>query len=139
MTAVMLEAARKGMWKATDAQLYDVAELHTELVTDYEAGCSGFVCDNAKLREFISSKLSPEQAKAYNAGISAAREVRLENADADKSMVLKKDEVAQQSSATDMVQEKSTNYTLYIMVGVVALILVVLIIKHRKKEFLCWS
>lgn len=134
MTAVMLEAARKGMWKATDAQLHDVAELHTELVTDYEAGCSGFVCDNAKLREFISSKLSPEQAKAYNAGISAAREVRLENADADKSMVLKKDEVAQQSSATDMVQEKSTNYTLYIMVGVVALILVVLIIKHRKKE-----
>ena len=84
--------------------------------------------------QVISSKLSPDQAKAYNAGISAAREVRLENADADKSMVLKKDEVAQQSSATDMVQEKSTNYTLYIMVGVVALILVVLIIKHRKKE-----
>ena len=49
-TAVMMETVRKGMWKATPEQLKAIAELHAKSVAEFGAGCSGFVCDNAKLR-----------------------------------------------------------------------------------------
>ena len=45
MTAVMLETVRKGLWDATPQQVAVLAELHTRLVEEFEAGCSGFVCD----------------------------------------------------------------------------------------------
>lgn len=49
ITAVMMETARKGMWKATDQQLADLSNLHTDLIQKYKPACSGFVCDNAKI------------------------------------------------------------------------------------------
>ena len=54
MTAVMMETARKGMWNASAEQLKAIAELHTDLVEKYKPSCSGFVCNNAKLREYLS-------------------------------------------------------------------------------------
>ena len=65
ITAVMMETARKGMWKATDQQLADLSNLHTDLIQKYKPACSGFVCDNAKLRGFIATKSTPEAAKQY--------------------------------------------------------------------------
>lgn len=62
MTAVMLETVRKGMWKASEQQIAELAKLHTELVNKYRPSCSGFVCDNAKLRDFIASKTEPAMA-----------------------------------------------------------------------------
>ena len=56
MTAVMMETIRKGMWQASGQQIADIAKLHTDLVNKYKPSCSGFVCDNAKLRQFIASK-----------------------------------------------------------------------------------
>ena len=56
MTAIMLESARKGLWKASAEQVAELAKLHTETVNKYRPSCSGFVCDNAKLREYIASK-----------------------------------------------------------------------------------
>lgn len=90
MTAVMLETSRKGYWKTSEEQLKMMAELHTELVKDYEAGCSGFVCDNAKLRSFIAEKVSPELAKSYEEAIRAEREVQVD--EAKESVVLKKEQ-----------------------------------------------
>ena len=63
MTAVMMESARKGMWKSTPQQLKDIAKLHTETVNKYKPSCSGFVCDNAKLRNYIASKTDAASAK----------------------------------------------------------------------------
>lgn len=57
ITAVMLETARKGMWNASAEQISTLAELHTEVVNEYRPSCSGFVCDNAKLRDFIASNV----------------------------------------------------------------------------------
>ena len=91
MTAVMLEAGRKGMWQASDAQLRQVAALHTRLVAEHAAGCSGFVCDNAKLRAFIASKVDQPAAEAYNRNIDAARQVQIEE-QTDRNVVLKKEE-----------------------------------------------
>ena len=58
MTAVMLESARKGLWKASEEQVTELSKLHTEIVNTYRPSCSGFVCDNSKLRDFIASKSS---------------------------------------------------------------------------------
>lgn len=88
-TAVMLETARKGYWKASPEQLRQLAALHAELVGRYEAGCSGFVCDNAKLRAFIGARLPRETAARYREKVEAARSESV--AAAGQSVVLEKD------------------------------------------------
>ena len=65
MTAVMLETVRKGLWDATAEQVAVLAELHTRLVEEFEAGCSGFVCDNAALATFIAEQAPADLAAAY--------------------------------------------------------------------------
>ena len=65
MTAVMLETVRKGLWDATAQQVAVLAELHTRLVEEFEAGCSGFVCDNAALASFIAEQAPADLASAY--------------------------------------------------------------------------
>lgn len=73
MTAVMLETIRKGYWKADDATIKAIAELHAQLVKDHKAGCSGFVCDNAKLREMIQNNIDAKLKEAYARQINLAR------------------------------------------------------------------
>jgi cobaltochelatase CobN len=73
MTAVMLETIRKGYWKADEVTIKTIAELHARLVKEHKAGCSGFVCDNAKLREMIAGKINPELKDAYQKEITEAR------------------------------------------------------------------
>lgn len=75
MTAVMLETVRKGYWKADAETVRRIAATHAELVRNFDAGCSGFVCDNAKLREFIDRNLSGEELrKDYNRAVETVRE-----------------------------------------------------------------
>lgn len=128
MTAVMMETARKGMWKATDEQLADLSKLHTDLIKKYKPACSGFVCDNAKLRDFIASKAAPETAKEYRNSIQEVREVA---ADQSQGVVMKKDEIASET-------RKRTNKvsTPWIAVGVIVVLvgLAVLMRKRRKNR-----
>lgn len=98
-TAVMLETARKGYWKATPEQLQAIAALHTELIEKHEAGCSGFVCDNAKLQTFIGKQLSGRQAEQYQAKIASVRNEQ--PAGEEKSVVLKKEKSRQMKEAAD--------------------------------------
>ena len=81
ITAVMMETARKGMWEASERQLKDIASLHTRLVDEYKPSCSETVCDNAPLRNFISSKVDAAAAGRYNAGIDNVRETELSGGD----------------------------------------------------------
>ncbi|MFP4193254.1 MAG: cobaltochelatase subunit CobN, partial [Candidatus Hydrogenedentota bacterium] len=74
MSAVMLETIRKEYWDADDATIENLSSLHASLVEDHGAGCSGFVCDNAQLREFIAEHVDmPETAEAYMASIESVR------------------------------------------------------------------
>jgi cobaltochelatase CobN len=73
MSAVMLETIRKGYWETTPEVIKNLAELHAELIRDHEPGCSGFVCDNAKLRDMIAQNLTPEVAQAYQQQIEQVR------------------------------------------------------------------
>ena len=128
ITAVMMETARKGMWKATDQQLADLSNLHTDLIQKYKPACSGFVCDNAKLRDFIASKATPEAAKQYQNSIKNVREVAV---DQSKGVVMKKDEITSET-------QKHTNKvnTVWIVVGVVVILggLAVLMRKRRRNR-----
>ena len=127
MTAVMLETVRKGMWNATPEQVATLAELHTEVVNESGAACSSFVCDNPKLREFISSKVSREAASNYNQSVA---QVRAENISADNDgMVMKHDELH--------VTETTVNHINGVLVGIAVLVAViglVFLIRRRRNK-----
>lgn len=133
MTAVMLESARKGLWKASDEQIGEVAQLHAELVGAYSAGCSGFICDNALLKEFISSKADPQTAAAYEKAVSQAREVTIQ--DSKDRLVLEKDKTLskEQKTASDEAAGEKSFTTLWILAGLVLAVGAWIIIRSRKK------
>ncbi|MBI9055779.1 MAG: cobaltochelatase subunit CobN [Bacteroidales bacterium] len=135
MTSVMLEIARKGYWKANKQQLQEIAQLHAELIKEHEAGCSGFVCDNAKLRDFISSKLNKKQAEQYKQDIKKVREINID--ENKKSLVLKKDEQEKQNQSKkqdNTKDDKLRTNMLIISFAVLALIVLFISRKRRKND-----
>ena len=128
MTAVMMETARKGMWKATDEQLSDIANLHTDLVNKYKPSCSGFVCDNTKLRQYIASQVNEQTASQYTQNIAKVREARINNA--DQSIVMKKEDMSSKS-INEMTND--INGTVILLILAVAIIAMILFVKKRRK------
>lgn len=131
VTAVMMETARKGYWPATPGQLKAIASLHAALVEKHDAGCSGFVCDNAKLRAFIGEQLPQRQAGPYLEKIASARNT---NAGADTpGVVLEKDKSLSAQAAPAAEKINSFNLALIIFgcIGVVVVLAVML--KRRKR------
>ena len=127
MTAVMLETVRKGLWKASERQVADLARLHTELVNKYRPSCSGFVCDNVKLRDFISSKSEPSVAAQYKESIAEIREAAVRK---DKGVVMKKEELHPQADG-----QKTRVAAPWIAVAVVvALAGLALLVRRRRKN-----
>ena len=127
ITAVMMETARKGMWKADDIQLKDIADLHTELVNKYRPACSGFVCDNALLRDFISSKTDSRTAEQYRDNIKKVRESVAENS--EKGMVMKKEEMSRKQDGT---QTNIISNTVVAVVVIIALIALIVFIRRKQ-------
>ena len=128
MTAVMMESARKGMWKASEQQLKDVAQLHTDLIEKYRPACTGHVCDNAKLRQFIASKTSPEAGKKYEQNISEIRDASL-NSNDKKGMVMKKEELQKQND------QETSQINNWVVIGiVVAAIVILALLVHRRRK-----
>lgn len=132
MTAVMLESARKGMWEASKQQIAELAELHTEMVIEHEAGCSGFICDNAQLREFIADN-APDKAEQYSEAITQAREVQLDQQDSENSLVLKKEEDQQQQKSRAASQDDNKDFTtIYIIAALMVLFIGFVVYRKRK-------
>lgn len=130
MTAVMMESARKGMWKATPQQLKDIAKLHTETVNKYKPSCSGFVCDNAKLRNYIASKTDAASAKEYQQNVEQIRDAEAEKNSSDKGMVMKKETLNEEA-------QKTTTVVSGIVVGViviVAFVMLAILIRRRRSQ-----
>ena len=130
ITAVMLETARKGMWKASTEQLSTLAQRHSELVAKYGPSGGGMSADNKKLRAFISQQLSPEAAKQYQSQMKQMDEGSSADAPSQNGMVMKKETVADQAGAVT----RSFN-GLWIVAGVAVLfigLLVLLRIKRRR-------
>lgn len=130
MTAVMMESARKGMWKATPQQLKDIAKLHIETVNKYKPSCSGFVCDNAKLRNYIASKTDAASAKEYQQNVELIRDAEAAKNSSDKGVVMKKETLNEDA-------QKTTTVVSGIVVGViviVAFVMLAILIRRRRKN-----
>lgn len=131
ITAVMMETARKGMWKASDEQLKTVAQLHTDIVKEFGSKGSGFSASNTKLQNFIAGKVSEDDAKQYNQQLQNMRVQA--SASAEKSSqngtVLKKEEIQQQAANSE-----KTNLNGIIIASVVIVIFIILLVVLRKKR-----
>lgn len=127
MTAVMMESARKGMWKATPQQLKDIAKLHTETVNKYKPSCSGFVCDNAKLRNYIASKTDAASAKEYQQNVEQIRDAEAAKNSSDKGMVMKKETLNEEA-------QKTTTVVSGIVVGVIVILAFVVLAVYLRRR-----
>ena len=128
VTAVMLEATRKGMWKASTEQIAKLAELHTDLVKQFGIESSQFSSENKKLQDYISQKTSVENAKAYQEQIVKA-EQNSSNQEVKQGKILKKEE-----TTTGAKEEKVSLSTLWIgIVVLLSFIGLIIFVKKRRK------
>lgn len=127
MTAVLLETARKGLWKTDAATLKQISGVHADLVRKFGAGCSGFVCNNAKLRDFIRSNLSDAKAKQeYSKEIQKIRTPSASQASNEKSreevkgMTLKEQKLIQPEKEKSKISRRTA---FLLILGIVVLAL----------------
>ena len=95
---------------------------------DPEPSCSGFVCDNAKLRDYIASKADAPTAAQYKENISKIREAKASGN--DKGVVMKKEEMNQTT-------EEQTNTLSNVAVGIaviIVLLALILFVRKRRKS-----
>lgn len=128
MTAVMMESARKGLWNASEAQLADIAALHAGLVEKYRPACSGTVCDNDRLRDFIASKTDGRTAARYTDNIRQVREAAA--AGDGKGVVMKKERLDSGTSSRTNV----LNNTIIALVAVAAVVFIVVFVRKRRRS-----
>lgn len=128
MTAVMMETARKGLWPATELQLADIAQLHAELVKEHGAACTGTVCDNAKLRDFMSKHLDEQTAQQYKQNIRQIRQAQ-SNTNRQDQLVMKKEELSLAERTKHIVSNVAVASA--VLVAIVAIVIVVM---RRRKD-----
>lgn len=128
MTAVMLETARKGYWKPSQDVIQNLANLHAEMVSKHDAGCSGFVCDNLKLKQMISEQLSGKAKDDYNKSIEEVRNVS--DSEQKEAIKLEKEELTKEK-ITELISEN-----IEMLIGIFAFfaIIVFAIIRGRMKK-----
>lgn len=128
ITAVMLETARKGMWNASEQQLSDIAQLHTNLVKDFGSTGAGFSGSNAKLQDFIAKNVSSSDATAYNQQIRSMKTTATTTDNVQNGKVLKKEQVGEAQNG------EAISLNGLLIVGIVLIIFVMLLIILRKKR-----
>ena len=132
VTAVMMETARKGYWKASPEQLSNIAKLHTDLVRQFSPSGSGFTGDNAKLQQFIASQVDAQTAANYNKELKQMKQATLDGEATKGGMVLKK----QSSDAVQGAQEEQNSLNGGLIAGIVlvAFVVMLLILKKKRKK-----
>ncbi|WP_459212319.1 cobaltochelatase subunit CobN [Aquimarina rhabdastrellae] len=115
MTAVMLETIRKGYWKPNETVVKDIAQMHASLIKDHKAGCSGFVCDNTKLKEMITELLAGSSLQEiYTREIATVREGDAQNQETEEGMVLEKEQITL-DNITQLIKENLSTLILLIL------------------------
>lgn len=128
ITAVMLEGARKGMWKPTRGQIKTLASRHMDLVNRFKPSCSGFVCNNNKLRQFIA-KEGADNAVQQQQYLRNINQIREKATGGKQGMTMKKETLSDNQNTTS----DSVNGTVIIIVVLIAIIAVVLIVRRNRK------
>ncbi|WP_051293267.1 cobaltochelatase subunit CobN [Olivibacter sitiensis] len=133
ITGVLMEASRKGIWKANKQQLAATARLHAELVAKHDAGCSEFVCGNSEIRKAIATNISPDARVGYEQKVRQALSAQNGNGRNGKNTVLKKQEEAQAGTKANQAGSPTAVNTLwkYGMALLIVLALLFLLMKRR--------
>jgi cobaltochelatase CobN len=131
MTAVMMETARKGLWEAASEQKREIANLHGSLLKDHKAGCSGFVCNNSKLRDYFSAYMDPALAAEYNERISEAIEAPIDMT--EESVVLAETEKKKIQENKPKLSSANQNIHLTVL-GIALLVLLMVITIYVRKR-----
>jgi cobaltochelatase CobN len=113
------------MWQASPEQIAEIARLHTETVNRYQPSCSGFVCNNSKLREFIASQVDAATASQYSRSIG---QIRAENVEAADGKVMRKEELNPQHSVRSVVNGTA------VAVGVMIVLIGLFVWMRRRKK-----
>lgn len=92
MTAVMLETARKGMWKTDEEHLNNLANIHLKSITKHGLSASSKDYRNQKLQSFIKKQLKDTDAKQYQKDINKALNIS-DKSSKKNGMVMKKEEM----------------------------------------------
>lgn len=129
ITAVMLETSRKGMWKATEEQLAELANLHTGLVKEFGSSGAGFSGGNAKLQAFIAQKADPQSAVEYRKQLEQMKTAGSVQS-VENGMVLSKKEIDHAQNA----QKNKLNGFVIAAVLIVIFGASLLLIRRRRKS-----
>ncbi|MEM1108460.1 MAG: cobaltochelatase subunit CobN [Planctomycetota bacterium] len=134
MTAIMLETVRKGYWRPSEEVIDRLVDVHTELIEDFEAGCSGFVCDNAALRQLISDRLDGTARENYAAAIETVRVANNPPAEETaEGITLEEQTDASQVEAPDQDADQRPAWLPVAIVAGVVLLIVVIALRKRKQ------
>ncbi|MBR1538378.1 MAG: cobaltochelatase subunit CobN, partial [Bacteroidales bacterium] len=128
MTAVMLESARKGYWKASEEQLKTTAALHSATTAKYGAACTEFVCGNPKLERYIAGQLDETRRAGYEKTLSAVRDAAVSDA---SEVVLKEHRITDPQEQSQLLKYAGP---VGIALLVILLLLIVLRLQHKKQE-----
>lgn len=130
VTAIMLEASRKGMWKATPEQIAHLATVHTDLTAKYGASGKGHAGSNRKLQEYIARNVAPEKASAYKQDIRKMEKASGEVSNSTDGVVMKKHELQRAET-----EDNTITHGLLIASGIiVAFVLIIVAIRRRRKR-----
>ncbi len=133
MTGVMLESVRKGYWQPNEQTINKIANIHAELVRKHGAGCSGFVCDNPKLRKMIEAAIKDPQTKAdYQ---KAIKEVlgTTKKPKSQKDKDVKGQVLKEQKITPDQVTNKNEK-AIYVIGGLVLLAILLVLTGTRRSR-----
>lgn len=128
-TAVMLETARKGMWKASPEQVNNLARLHLELTNLAGAASSSFVLNNESLQNYISEQLPQQEAKMFKENIRDAKEGLTKEISADNAKVLKKEQLN-----PELAKEKINLKSGWLAGGALLIFVVLIFGLYRKRK-----
>jgi len=127
ISAVLLESARKGFWTPSQETIKTLSKLHVELIKDFDAGCSGFVCNNIKLQKMITNNISGKLKEIYKKKI---KQVKIGNeSDSKEGMKLEKEALTQKLTR----HKKSLIIIVFLILITLLLIIIGRINKKRRK------
>ncbi|WP_432797783.1 cobaltochelatase subunit CobN [Poriferisphaera sp. WC338] len=133
MTAIMLETVRKGYWNPDDAAIERIIDLHTQLIEEFGAGCSGFVCDNAKLREMISQKLDDGAREDYLGNLEQVL-VAANKQEAAEGITLEAQDPEQPTPEVLAEQDDGSSQWTVVSVVVGVFVVIILIALRKRKQ-----
>lgn len=126
ITGMMLESARKGMWKASQEQIQTLAKMHTDLVAKYGSAGTQFAGGNQELNKYIASKVDAQAAKTYNEEIDKMRDTAAKGKD---GTVLKKEELN-----SSPLSEQQVVSGLAIGIGVLSLLVAAVFFVRKRRR-----